>query len=43
MEVEKFQVRGNNSVRAGAFQVLHGRAPVQLRGNIVTNVFCKKS
>jgi hypothetical protein len=31
---EKFQLHGNNSVCEGAFQLLHGRAPTQLRGNI---------
>jgi hypothetical protein len=35
MKTEKFQLRGNNSVCAGAFQLLRGRAPAQLRGNIV--------
>jgi hypothetical protein len=30
----KFQLRGNNSVCAGAFQLLRGRARPQLRGNI---------
>jgi hypothetical protein len=30
----KLQLRGNNSVCAGAFQLLRGRAPAQLRGNI---------
>jgi hypothetical protein len=34
MKIEKFQLRGNNSVCAGAFQLLRGRAPSQLRGNI---------
>jgi hypothetical protein len=34
MKTEKFQLRGNNSVCAGAFQLLRGRAPAQLRGNI---------
>ena len=38
MKTEKFQLRGNNSVCAGAFQLLRGRAPAQLRGNIVLNV-----
>jgi hypothetical protein len=33
MKIEKFQLRGNNSVCAGAFQFLCGRAPAQLRGN----------
>jgi hypothetical protein len=35
MKIEKFQLRGNNLVRAGAFQLLRGRAPTQLRVNIV--------
>jgi hypothetical protein len=35
MKIEKFQLRGNNSVRAGEFQLLRGRAPAQLRGNVV--------
>jgi hypothetical protein len=34
MKIEKFQLRGNNSVCAGAFQLLRGRATAQLRGNI---------
>jgi hypothetical protein len=34
MKFEKFQQRGNNSVCGGAFQILRGRAPAQLRGNI---------
>jgi hypothetical protein len=34
MEIEKFQLRGHNSVCAGAFQSLRGRAPAHLRGNI---------
>jgi hypothetical protein len=33
-ENEKFQLRGNNSVCAGAFQLLRGCTPAQLRGNI---------
>jgi hypothetical protein len=33
MKIEKFQLRGNNSVCAWAFQLPHGRAPLQLRGN----------
>jgi hypothetical protein len=36
MKIEKFQLRGNNSVCAGAFQLLGGCAPVQLRGNITS-------
>jgi hypothetical protein len=40
MKIENFQLRGNNSVCAGAFHLLRGRAPAQLRGDIVffTNV-----
>jgi hypothetical protein len=34
MKTEKFQLRSNNSVCAGAFQLLRGRAPSQLRGNV---------
>jgi hypothetical protein len=34
MKIEKFQLRGNNSMCAEAFQLLRGRAPAQLRGNI---------
>jgi hypothetical protein len=30
----KFQLRGNNSMCAGAFPLLRGRTPAQLRGNI---------
>jgi hypothetical protein len=30
MKTEKFQLRGNNSVCAEAFQLLRGRAPAQL-------------
>jgi hypothetical protein len=33
MKTEKFQLRGNNSVCAGAFQLLRSRAPAQLGGN----------
>jgi hypothetical protein len=35
MKTEKFQLHGNNSLCAAAFQLLRGRAPAQLRGNIV--------
>jgi hypothetical protein len=35
MKNEKFHLRSNNSVCAEAFQLLRGRAPGQLRGNIV--------
>jgi ABC-type uncharacterized transport system permease subunit len=34
MRIEKFQLRGNNSVCAEVFQLLRGRAPAQLRGNV---------
>jgi hypothetical protein len=34
MKIEKFQLRGNNSVCVVAFQLLCGLAPAQLRGNI---------
>jgi hypothetical protein len=34
MKIEKFQLCDNNSVCAGALQLLHGRAPAQLGGNI---------
>jgi hypothetical protein len=34
MKIEKFQLRGNKSVCAGAFQLLRGVAPAQFRGNI---------
>jgi hypothetical protein len=30
MKIEKFQMRSNNSVCAGAFQLLRGREPAQL-------------
>jgi hypothetical protein len=33
MKIEKFQLRGKNSVCAGAFQLLRSRAPAQLRRN----------
>jgi hypothetical protein len=32
-KIEKYQLCGNNSACAGAFQLLRGRAPAQLRGN----------
>jgi hypothetical protein len=35
LNIEKFQLRGNNSVWAGAFQLLRGRSTAQLTGNIV--------
>jgi hypothetical protein len=38
MKFEEFQLRGNNSVCVGAFQLLRGRAPAQLRGNIVFEI-----
>jgi hypothetical protein len=34
MKTEIVQLRSNNSVCAGAFQLLRGRAPAQPRGNI---------
>jgi hypothetical protein len=34
MKIEKFYLRSNNSVCAGTFQLLSGRAPAQLEGNI---------
>jgi hypothetical protein len=34
MKIEKFQLGSNNSVCPAAFQLLRGRVPVQLRGNI---------
>jgi hypothetical protein len=37
MKMDKLQLRGNNSVCAGAFQLLLGRAPAHLRGNIDHN------
>jgi hypothetical protein len=37
MKIEKFQRRGNNSVCAGAFRLLRGCAPAQLRGNIASS------
>jgi hypothetical protein len=37
MKIEKFQLRGNNSVCAGEFQSLRDRAPAQLKGNIALN------
>jgi hypothetical protein len=39
MKIGKFQLRGNNSKCAGAFQVLRRRAPAQLRGNIDSAYF----
>jgi hypothetical protein len=33
-QIEKFQLRGNNSVCAAAFKLLRSRAPLQLRRNI---------
>jgi hypothetical protein len=38
MKIEKFELRGDNSVCAGAFQLLRGRAPAQFRGNIGDNL-----
>jgi hypothetical protein len=34
MKIEKFQLHGNNSVCAGALQLLRCHAPAPLRGNI---------
>jgi hypothetical protein len=34
MKIEKFQLGSNNSVCVGVFQLLRGRAPTQLGGNI---------
>jgi hypothetical protein len=34
VKTENFQLHGNNSVCAVAFQLLRGRVPAQLRGNI---------
>jgi hypothetical protein len=34
MKTEKFQLRGDNSVCTGAFQLLLARATAQLRGKI---------
>jgi hypothetical protein len=34
MKIEKFQLCSSNSMRVGAFHLLHGRTPTQLRGNI---------
>jgi hypothetical protein len=39
MKVETYQLHGNNSMCAGTFQLLRGRAPAQLRGNI-DSIFC---
>jgi hypothetical protein len=33
MKTAKFQLRGNNTLRAGAFELLRGHVSVQLRGN----------
>jgi hypothetical protein len=38
MKIEKFQLCGNNSVCAGEFQLLRGRASAQLRGNVEEDV-----
>jgi hypothetical protein len=37
MKIEKLQLRGKDSVCAGAFQLLRGRAPAQHRGSIATD------
>jgi hypothetical protein len=39
MKIEKFQLRGNNSACAGAFQLLRGRAPSRLWGKSGTDQF----
>jgi hypothetical protein len=41
MKIEKFELRGNNSVCAGAFHLLRGRAPAQLRRNIAIDIVAK--
>jgi hypothetical protein len=38
MKLEKPQLHGNNSVCAGAFQLLCVRAPAQLKGNTECNM-----
>jgi hypothetical protein len=40
MKIEKFQLRGNNSVCTGASQLLRGCAPAQLRGKIGHYMLC---
>jgi hypothetical protein len=40
MKTEKFQLRGNDSVCAGAFQLLRGRAPAQLGVNTGCIICC---
>jgi hypothetical protein len=40
MKTEKFQLRGNNSVCAGAFQLMRGRVPKQLKCKIATKDAC---
>jgi hypothetical protein len=37
MKTGKLQLRGNNSVCAGELQLLRGRVPAQVRGNIGGN------
>jgi hypothetical protein len=41
MNTDKFQLRGNDSECAGTFQLLRGRAPAQLKGNIADNLEVK--
>jgi hypothetical protein len=38
MKIEKFELRGNISVCAGAFQLLRHRTPSHLKGNIAVEV-----
>jgi hypothetical protein len=40
MKMEQFQQRGSNSVCPGAFQLLRGHAPMQLRGKIAQEWTC---
>jgi hypothetical protein len=40
MKTEKFQLRGNNSMCAGAYQLLRVCAPAQLRGNTAERYTC---
>jgi hypothetical protein len=39
MKIETYQLRDNNSVCAGAYQLPRGRAPAQLRGNIANAIY----
>jgi hypothetical protein len=38
-QIEEFLLRGNNLVCAVAFQLLRGRAPAQLKGNIDRKIY----